>query len=221
MKILHVADLHINHVWFDWVANQRDFDLLVVAGDLQDGFSDIPMEEQARAIQDWLLAIRLPVAVCSGNHDFWSTPDDGSGDPMAEAGWLKSLKGKGNIVAVDGDVLDFAGNTILVNGWGQVPTAEMPLDIVVTHAPPAGSPCAQSVYSYMDCGDPVLVSSLEPFLPRVMLCGHVHRPKLNSCEWPVIGRLTTVLVPGQDETSEVPNHWIIDMEAGTTQWNGK
>ncbi len=41
MKILHVADLHLDHDWFDWVAGHSvDYDLLVIAGDNEDRGDD-------------------------------------------------------------------------------------------------------------------------------------------------------------------------------------
>jgi hypothetical protein len=43
-----------------------------------------------------------------------------------------------------------------------------------------------------------------------MLCGHIHHPAKLCCHWPPFDPTTLVLVPGCDEQSEVPAHWIID-----------
>ena len=60
MRILHLADLHLEPKWFDWVANRAaEYDLVVLAGDLLNMFSNVALSDQARACGNWLLA--LPV----------------------------------------------------------------------------------------------------------------------------------------------------------------
>lgn len=57
MRVIHVAALHLRHDWFDWVASHcRGFEMVVIAGDLQDAFSNISMHAQAKAITRWLLS---------------------------------------------------------------------------------------------------------------------------------------------------------------------
>ena len=77
MKILHLADFHVQQDWFDWVASlgaRLEFDLIVIAGDLQDAFSVTPMHDQARAISKWMADVQpTPIVVCSGNHFFLHT----------------------------------------------------------------------------------------------------------------------------------------------------
>lgn len=210
MKILHVADLHLDHDWFDWVASHCvDYDLLVIAGDMQNAFSNSGMHDQARAVSRWLATLTTPTIVVSGNHDYWvRTPS--FIDVYAEADWIKRLKGKGSIIGVDGDLIEFQGLRILANGWLHGPHDDCGhADIVVTHAPPAGCACAGDASGH-DHGDPDLWSDLQDNAPALMLCGHIHHPARLWCHWPPYDPTTLVLVPGCDEQSEVPAHWIID-----------
>jgi Icc-related predicted phosphoesterase len=225
VKILHLADLHLQHDWFDWVASHdrsRDrhkFDLIVIAGDLQDAFSNTPMHDQARAISKWMADLRpTPIVVCSGNHDFWTAR--GSSDPDAEGGWIRQLKWnrmKARVVGVDGEIIEFHGFRIAVNGWLQVPAIDGPIDILVTHAPPAGCDCSIGAEGH-DVGDPGLWDALKYFPPTLTLCGHVHQPRRKWCRWPPPNDPTTlVLVLGCDENSAITAHWIIDTDQGTAR----
>jgi calcineurin-like phosphoesterase family protein len=72
MKLLITADLHFRLHWFRWLIDQApEFDLVCIAGDLLDMFKSATRLEQAREIAVLVreLADRVPVAVCSGNHD--------------------------------------------------------------------------------------------------------------------------------------------------------
>ena len=212
MKILHLADLHLQHEWFDWVSSQsRDYELLVIAGDLQNAFSGTGMHDQARAVSKWLLSLTTPTVVCSGNHDYWVSDPRVFFDVAAEARWIRDLRGKGSIVGVDGDAVEFRGLRIFVNGWLQEPDAG-PFDIVVTHAPPEACACAGA--DGRDHGDSCLLNALQSQPPTLLLCGHVHAPAKLSCKWPPLYPTCTVLVPGCDEQSEVPAHWIINTDHG-------
>lgn len=210
MKILHVADLHLDHDWFDWVANHcTDYDLMVIAGDLQNAFSNSGMHDQARAVTKWLLGLSTPTVVCSGNHDYWAR-DTRFKDEYAEADWIKLLKGQGSIIGVDGDLVNFKGLRLLVNGWLQVPDENVgPVDIVVTHAPPSGCACAGDSSGH-DNGDPEVWGALEEHPPALLLCGHIHAPRKFFCAWPPLDQTSVVLVPGCDEQSEIPAHWVVD-----------
>jgi Icc-related predicted phosphoesterase len=209
MKILHVADLHLDHDWFDWVASHSvDYELLVIAGDLQNAFSNSGMQDQARAVTRWLLSLSTPTVVCSGNHDYWAR-DTRFKDEYAEADWIKLLKGQGSIIGVDGDLVNFKGLKILVNGWLQTPPDTQRVDIVVTHAPPAWCECAGDAPG-SDFGDPVIWDSLEDHPPALLLCGHIHTPRKFHCAWPPLDRTTMILIPGCDEQSEIPAHWVVD-----------
>jgi predicted MPP superfamily phosphohydrolase len=215
MKILSVADLHMNHEWFDWVSSHCDeYDLLVVAGDLHNAFSNISLHEQARAASKWLLSLKTPVVSCTGNHDYWAENRNISVDVYAEGGWLRTLRRRGNIIAVDGDVVEFSGLRLAVNGWLKVPDLHERVDILVTHAPPSGCACASGLNG-LDVGDPDLWSGVQDCPPTLVLCGHVHLPSKNACSWPPIDPTSLILVPGCDEQNSVPAHWAIDTQTHT------
>ena len=216
MKILHLADLH--RWWFSWVEEQAPhYDLLVIAGDFLDGLSDVPMHTQAWQCSMWLLSLRTPTVVCSGNHDFWPQSRTGSVDPDAEGAWLHRLRGKRSIVAVDGDTVEFGGLRIAVNGWLQVPPLSSGhFDIVVSHSPPKGCPCASGVNG-QDNGDPQIWDVLRWDPPSLLLAGHIHEPRKHWCRWTPTNRTTLVLVPGYVAYATAPAHWLIDTAARTAR----
>jgi Icc-related predicted phosphoesterase len=110
--------------------------------------------------------------------------------------------------------VDFNGLRVLVNGWGQVPKEDVgPVDIIVTHAPPMGCDCAIGAEG-RDVGDCDLFQALE-YPPALLLCGHVHAPREFSCSWPPVEPTTVVLVPGCDEQSDIPAHWVVDTTSAT------
>jgi Icc-related predicted phosphoesterase len=72
MKLLITADVHFRLHWFRWLIEQApNFDLVCIAGDLLDMFKFETRTEQSRDIAKLVreLADRVPVAICSGNHD--------------------------------------------------------------------------------------------------------------------------------------------------------
>lgn len=207
MKILHVADLHLDHEWLDWVANQLP-DLLIIAGDIQNAFSSISMWEQAKALTRWLEALEVPTVVCSGNHDYWGKSPNVSVDTGAAGGWIRQLAGRGKVLAVDGQRVDFSNISIYVNGWNDVPALKAHTDIVVSHAPPSGCLCATGTFTE-DCGDPFLWNAVERHNPRLILGGHAHSPKDYWCKLRHDGGTALVLVPGFGSDADTPNHWWI------------
>ena len=226
MRLLHVADLHLR--WFDWVrASASRFDLLVVAGDLQDAFSDSGMVQQARVCSEWLLSLETPTVVVSGNHDYYSKSPRVTVDPTAEAQWLRRLGGKGRILAVDGESVSFAtkGATLRIstNGWAQKPAWDHDTDVLVTHAPPCGVDPAREAYGSRDSGDSDLwTAMLKSPTPRLVLCGHVHNPRDFWSRWPAGDPIskTTILNPGYDDSANEPMHWVIDTALGTATHHG-
>ena len=129
------------------------------------------------------------------------------------------LQGKGNIIGVDGDIVEYRGLRICCNGWLQVPDLDSPIDLLVTHAPPAGCQSASGAES-IDVGDPELWPAVQEFPPTLVLSGHVHRPRSLACAWPPIEPTSLILVPGFAEDGEVPNHWVIDTDTGIAQHSG-
>lgn len=66
MNILHVADLHPGDEWFEYLLNRGDeYDLLVIAGDLQNAFSHRSMRDQVAAILRRPERLPVPTIVCS------------------------------------------------------------------------------------------------------------------------------------------------------------
>ena len=211
MRLLHVADLHLNQRWFDWVTQQSSkYDAVIVAGDLQNAWVKEGMHAQAKTIAKFLTSLSAPCLAVTGNHDYWTAR--GSTDVYAEGGWLRILRGKGSVRAADGDVSDIAGLRVCCNGWLQVPDLFAQADIIVTHAPPTGSPCATGAEG-MDAGDPEIWSAVSDCPPTLMLCGHVHQPRSFACHWPPVDPTTWILVSGYAEASPVPQHWVIDTDS--------
>lgn len=205
MVILHVSDLHLRY--FNWVSERaQDVDLVVISGDLQDAFAATPMHDQARRVAGWLLSLRTPTVVCSGNHDWW-VQHPRQVDPAAEGRWLSSLAGQGSIIATDGDVIERDGQAIAVNGWLSQPKTECTL--LVSHAPPAGCPCSVSKEDLSVIGDDTLLDAL-PSAPELILCGHVHHPLALACRWTPVNPKTVVLNTGCDLKAAAPQHWVID-----------
>lgn len=212
MRILHLADLHLEAKWFDWVGNRAaEYDLVVLAGDLLNMFSNVSLHDQARACGDWLLALPVPTVVCSGNHDYWVSDPRAGMDAHAEGQWLRSLRGRGRVVGADGDIIDHAGLRIAINGWLQLPEGGDGVDVVVTHAPPVGCKCAADSNG-RDHGDPELWDVLRDAPPRLVLAGHIHRAPVRWARWSPMDGSTLVLVPGNDEESDVPAHWVLDID---------
>ena len=72
MRVLLVSDLHYDLRKLDWVlAEAAGVDLLVLAGDLLDVASALPLDAQIAVVLEYLrrYAERTTTVVCSGNHD--------------------------------------------------------------------------------------------------------------------------------------------------------
>src|SRR4051812_43062950 len=103
MKLLVVSDLHYRLRQFDWIAARaRDgapaIDVVVVAGDLLDIRSAVPLNAQAAAVTAALRSMGRDVVVltASGNHDLDGRDDSGE----KSARWLARAGADG--VHVDG-----------------------------------------------------------------------------------------------------------------------
>jgi Icc-related predicted phosphoesterase len=76
LKILLISDLHFQKEWFLWVAHEApQYDLVCLAGDLLDGFSDevCVLDQILWLLKEWkpiYLQTGVPLVVSSGNHDF-------------------------------------------------------------------------------------------------------------------------------------------------------
>jgi Icc-related predicted phosphoesterase len=206
MRLLHVSDIHLHRPWMDWVSSAASsVDAVILAGDLMNGFSNVALREQMRLCRDWIVRLPVPTLVASGNHDHWMKDRRVSVDVAAEGGWIRHLRGQGNVVAVDGDMVKIGSVSVAVAGWlhPRWPVA----DVVVYHAPPAGSICAGS--DGRDVGDPEATDQLREHSPRIYLSGHIHAGK-SWCWWPPADEETLILVPGCGSEDEPPAHWVVD-----------
>ncbi len=217
-RILHVADIHARQPWMDWIMGHAPgFDLLCIAGDLQDAFAPAGMHAQAKALRPWLLQLPIPTIVCTGNHDWWPE-DERARDVYAEGGWIRMLAGKGRIVAVDGYVGNIEPLSLAVVGWNQPPVWRAGTDIVVCHSPPAGviGPDSEEHGSReAEIRSAILVNP-----PRLYLCGHIHWPRQRWCRLPGGPRQTLALNPGCDLEAGEPSRWDIDTDAERAIWRG-
>ena len=99
LRILCVSDLHYTLKQLDWVVGvARDYDVVVVAGDLLDIRSYVEPEAQIVVVREYLarLAQKTTVVACSGNHDL--NADNELGERAAS--WLANARDDG--VFVDG-----------------------------------------------------------------------------------------------------------------------
>ncbi len=207
MTILHVADLHFQKPWYQWLENSAPpHDLLVIAGDLLDLSHPAPHERQVRWVTDWLRDYPRPVSVCSGNHDLvW----DSEHHVWWPARWLQSLKGTDRWVDGQSGALDGVSFlNLAASGRAHTRSA----DIWITHAPPLGP----SVGWHKDGragSDAKLLYSVRNHRPSVVLCGHVHSP----LSWIDRFEGTLYLNPGQDLAAPFPNHVLIDFTEGSVR----
>ena len=100
MRVLLVSDLHYDLRKLDWVlAESAGVDILVVAGDLLDIASAVPLDAQIAVVLEYLarFAERTTTVVCSGNHDL----DHRNAAGEKATAWITEARAGG--VVVDGD----------------------------------------------------------------------------------------------------------------------
>lgn len=226
MRVLLVSDLHYDLRKLDWVlAESADVDLLVIAGDLLDIASSVPLDAQITVVLEYLArcAGRATTVVCSGNHDL---------DHRTEAGekataWINESRPAG--VVVDGDSVTIDGWTVTSCAWWEGPVTlralESTLDAAarartgrwmwIWHGPPDGPLSWTGSRHY---GDPELPRLLDAHRPDVVLCGHIHQaPFVSGGAW-AQRRGETWLFNGGHQLGPVPTHVSIDLAAGTASW---
>ncbi|MDX6284753.1 MAG: hypothetical protein QOG53_238 [Frankiales bacterium] len=227
MKILLVSDLHYRLRQFDWIATAADdVDVVVIAGDMLDIRSAVPLEAQALAVSAQLrdLALLKPLLTSSGNHDL----DGRNAAGEKAAGWLAVLSGGG--VHVDGDALLVDDTLFSVCPWWDGPIGRAELEqkisadaalpkkrwVWVHHAPPSGSPLSWD--GRREYGDEALAEWIPRFHPDLVLTGHIHQaPFAEGGGW--AQRLgTTWLFNAGQEHGAVPTHIVIDLERGEAVW---
>jgi Icc-related predicted phosphoesterase len=205
-QILHLADIHGNPLWLNWLSQQYSkFELVVIAGDLL-ALMDPDEHRQIRDLTAVLREFRGELAICSGNHDF---PLDAL--PADPPEWISALRS--SRCRVDGDRFRFAGRLIRCLGWNEPPKFADPGDFWVCHAPPSDSPTG-TAREGGDFGDFEIGSMCHASMgPRLLFHGHVHGPKAFIAK---IGQ-TICLNPGHSPTASVPNHFVVDLDKHTAE----
>ncbi len=187
VRVLLVSDLHYDLARFDWLMQRvvdpvDAIDVAVIAGDLLDIASSVPLDTQIAVILAYLerLGAVLPTVVCSGNHDLDHRTESGE----KATGWLAEARHHG--VYVDGDSLDVGGWRMTACAWWEGPNtlaaleqrlAEAAVDrparwLWAFHGPPEG-PLSWTGKQHF--GDPELPRLLDLHRPDIVLCGHIHQ----------------------------------------------
>lgn len=231
MRLLLVSDLHYRLRQLDWlmtvaIGNELGIDLVVIAGDLLDIRSAVPLDVQSIAVTAELSSIgaKTPVLAASGNHDLDSR--DEAGEKTAR--WLNKARTDG--VHVDGDSVMIDDVLFTVCPWWDGPHGRAMLDeqlaadaerpkkrwIWVYHAPPTGSPLAFD--GRREFGDEALAEWIPRFHPDLILAGHIHQaPFVDGGGWAQRLDQTWIFNPGQ-QPGPVPTHIVVDLEEGSAVW---
>ncbi|MET0326433.1 MAG: metallophosphoesterase [Ilumatobacteraceae bacterium] len=226
MRVLLVSDLHYDLHKLDWVLGQCDgIDVLVIAGDLLDIASAVPLDAQIAVVLEYLArcARQTTTVVCSGNHDL----DHRTAAGEKATGWLGEARADG--VVVDGDSVTVDEWTITACAWWEGPETLAALEsglraaaqprparwLWVWHGPPDGPLSWTGSRHY---GDPELPRLLDALHPDVVLCGHIHQaPFVPGGGW-AERRGDTWLFNGGHQVGPVPSNVFIDLTAGTASW---
>jgi Icc-related predicted phosphoesterase len=226
MRALLVSDLHYDLRKLDWVlAQAAGVDLLVVAGDVLDISSGVPLDAQIAVVLEYLarFAAQTTTVACSGNHDLDSRTD--AGEKMTS--WIAEARASG--VAVDGDSVEVGGWLVTTCAWWEGPEtlAKLEADLEVAararkgswlwvyHGPPEGPLSWTGSTHY---GDPELPRLLERHHPDIVLCGHIHQaPFVDGGSW--VERIgQTLLFNGGHQRGPIPSHVEIDLDERTAGW---
>jgi Icc-related predicted phosphoesterase len=227
MKVLVVADIHYSLKQYDWlVAAAKDFDLIVLAGDLLEIASSVERRAQVIVVKTYLeqLAEKTRVAVCSGNHDLDTA--DPTGEMVAD--WMRDLTDLG--VASDNTTLRLGSTLVTICPWWDGPETRDAIGaqleaasreqrdrwIWVYHAPPAESPVSWG--GKRSFGDAELTRWIELYGPDIVVSGHVHQsPFVTGGSWADRIGETWVFNTGQ-QIGEVPAHIVFDLDAAQAFW---
>ena len=226
MRALLVSDLHYDLRKLDWTLGEAaGVDLLVVAGDLLDVGSSVPLDAQIAVVLEYLerAALATTVVACSGNHDL----DHRTAAGEKASAWIAEAGAAG--VVVDGDSVTVDGWLVSACAWWEGPTTlatlESALDeaaagrdgpwMWVWHGPPDG-PLSWTGSRHF--GDPELPRLLERHRPDVVLCGHIHQsPFVPGGAW-AEHRDGTWLFNSGHQLGPVPAHVRLDLDARTAAW---
>ena len=227
MRILLVADLHYTLPQLDWMVEAGPaFDVVVVAGDLLDFASTVPLDAQAVVVLHYLalLDASTTLIVASGNHDL--TGPDGAGEQAPL--WLAEAQAAG--IHTDGDSVLLGDTLVTVCPWWDGPVGRgevarlLACDAVrrperwvwVYHWPPQGSPTCWT--GRKDYGDPDLGSWIDEYGPDIVLSGHVHQAAFTgSGSWADRIDDTWVFNAGR-QIGRVPARVELDFDVDRARW---
>lgn len=228
MKVLLVADLHYTLKQFDWLHRVApEFDVVVIAGDVLDIVSTVPLQGQLVVVLNHLKRLQATtrVLVSSGNHDL--NARNYAGEKFAR--WMSELRRAG--IPCDGDRLDLDGTLVSICPWWDGPSAEEQIArqladdgilraerwIWVYHAPPSGSPTSWTGSKHF--GDDRLLAWIELYQPDLVLCGHIHQaPFQKAGAW--VDRIgSTWVFNAGKQIGPVPCHIVFDTEEGSATWH--
>lgn len=227
LRLVLASDLHYDLRQLDWLVGAApDVDLVVLAGDLLDVVSPVPLQAQITVVREYLSAMgeQTQVAVCSGNHDLDHRRPDGE----KATDWLRTAAS--DRVHVDGACLTIDGVLVSVLAWWEGPATRALVDeqlardagrrdgpwVWVHHAPPEG---ALSWTGRQHFGDDQLATWVDQHRPDVVLCGHIHQsPFTAEGSW-VDHRGATALFNAGRQPGDVPAHVVLDLAAGEARWS--
>jgi Icc-related predicted phosphoesterase len=229
MRILAVSDLHYRLPHYDWLVKAAEgVDAVILAGDLADVVSPVPIEVQSVVISAYLekIALSAHVLAASGNHDL-----DGPGENGEQvANWLR---GQGSErVHVDGATVDIGEIRFTVCPWWDGPkskelvarqlseaAADRPSTWVwVYHSPPAGTPLCRD--GRREFPDHDVAGWISEHQPDLVVSGHIHQaPWVPDGSWHARLGKTVVFNAGK-QMGKVPAHITIDTDEGSAHWFG-
>lgn len=229
MKLLLVADLHYTLRQWDWVLRTFEhFDAVVIAGDLLDLGSIVPLETQILVVEKYLqrLTGQVPLLVSSGNHDL--LPDQDGVLQMAD--WIRDLEG--SMLHSDGAGVEFGGSYFSILPWWE---SEEDLERVgkqlaeqageaagrqwiwVYHAPPAESRVAWD--GRKDFGDRELIGLVDKYRPAMVLGGHIHNAPFHARGSWIDEIDGCFFFNGGRQIGGQPTFTVIDTDEGRAVWS--
>lgn len=244
MKILLTADLHGRGVWFDWLT-ACGADVILIAGDLLDGFSSSGVLPQMVAISRWAARVPCALALSSGNHDAnfpgaippteWNAADPLTTSMALAPRWMDTLARPDVIVDGCSEVTDWNGAKFVVSTIPFAPGFEGPQLanslweagarlrrehrvpwFVLHHEPPEATAVGGTM------GDPSLVWKIEEYQPDYVLSGHLHAQPYTGSFADRIGHTwcfnAGAPILSKALRAKVPNHILLDTVSRTASW---
>jgi predicted MPP superfamily phosphohydrolase len=227
MRLLLTADLHYRIHWFRWLIEQApNYDLICIAGDLLDMFRSETKVEQAREIRTLVkeLADRVPVALCSGNHD--NAGRLVSHDRASMYEWFIELGALPNIIT-DGSTRKLENLIVTTipyhcsrrekSIWfdrGSTIRKQTGIPWIVLHHVPPKTGLGVS-------GEELEAAELfTTYRPDYFVSGHDHAfPYTTGQSWNQKLGDSRLLVPGQLLSALTPNFIKLDTGSGELSWH--